>query len=182
MIGQEAGAGDTGAVFEPGSAQESEGGEYLPRDSHAGRPTHVPTEEMRRQVELHAAALMPQDEIADLLGISRNTMDKYYRVDWQRGRAKAVRRVARKFSALIERGSEKTMLHLSKVLLGLREPKEHNVKVSGPDGGPLQSEHYFSVPREQRLAEIEAMFNRIRASERRVIDAAADGFEDVVRS
>ena len=59
MDGQQAGAGDAGEVFSPAAAQIPSDAEYLPRGDPGGRPSHVPTDEMRRQVERAAEGDFP---------------------------------------------------------------------------------------------------------------------------
>lgn len=45
----------------------------------AGRPSYKPTAELRRKVSNAAGGGMSHDEIATALGISRNTLETYYR-------------------------------------------------------------------------------------------------------
>jgi hypothetical protein len=86
--------------------------------------------------------LIPQEGIAALVGISRGTLQKYYLDDWLRGKAKASRRVAFRLEKLLEAGSEKAILHLAKVELGLTETRRHEHEVSGKDGDLLTIRDY----------------------------------------
>ncbi len=141
MSSRRAEAGDAGEVFGPASGREPDQVEYIPRNP-GGRPPHAPSDAVRRQVEMHAAGLVPQEDIAALVGVSKSTLQKYYMEDWERGKARASRRVARSLNRLLEADSEKTVLHLAKVVLGLRETREVRHELSGPGGGPLSVEHY----------------------------------------
>ena len=61
--------------------------ELMPSDR---RPAHVPTDAIRREVEINAAALIPQEHIAALVGISRKTLLKHYqRRSWPSATPKA---------------------------------------------------------------------------------------------
>jgi len=50
----------------------------------AGRPSYKPTAELRRKVSNAAGGGMSHDEIATGLGISRNTLETYYREELDR--------------------------------------------------------------------------------------------------
>ena len=53
------------------------------------RMTHKPTPEQRQIVQLHATVGTPQENIARILGIDRNTLMKHYRDELDLGRDKA---------------------------------------------------------------------------------------------
>lgn len=50
---------------------------------------HEPTDVNRQKVEDHAKFGVNQDDIADELGITPNTLRKHYLADWKRGKRKA---------------------------------------------------------------------------------------------
>ncbi len=81
------------------------------RTPAGGRPVHVPTDAIRREVELNAAALIPQEHIAALVGISRKTLLKHYQEEFALGDAQGCARGAMALSKLIEEGSEKGSAH-----------------------------------------------------------------------
>ena len=67
-------------------------GAKTPRQSpvepnRGGRPSHLPTGENRRMVEVLAGFGIPAEKIAFVLGIDRKTVDKHYRSEIQRGAA-----------------------------------------------------------------------------------------------
>ena len=60
-----------------------------------GRPSHVPTEDYRSQVQTLAIAGTPQELIARVIGISDETLRKYYRDELDTALVKANAAVAR---------------------------------------------------------------------------------------
>jgi DNA-binding XRE family transcriptional regulator len=73
---------------------------------------HIPSDAIRQGIELSAAALIPQEDIAALVGISRATLQKYYLDDWLRGKAKASRRVAFRL-ALVHKSHENRAISIA---------------------------------------------------------------------
>ena len=57
-------------------------------------PAHKPTEERRKQVEQASGLGLPHDQIAALIGISDETLRKYYKTELAVGKAKASAQVA----------------------------------------------------------------------------------------
>ena len=83
--------------------------EFIPRNL-GGRPAHQPTEATRREVR-GAAAFIPHEAIAALVGISNKTLLKHYREELDLGDAQGCARGAMVLSKLIEEGSEKGSAH-----------------------------------------------------------------------
>ena len=54
-----------------------------------GRPAHVPTEATRQTVSLHATVGTRQDVIAEILGISVDSLQRHYRAEIDTSREKA---------------------------------------------------------------------------------------------
>ena len=54
-----------------------------------GRPPHEPTEAMRKTVSLHATVGSRQEPIAEVLGISVDTLQRHYRSELDTSREKA---------------------------------------------------------------------------------------------
>ena len=75
-----------------------------------GRPAHQPTEATRREVR-GAAAFIPHEAIAALVGISNKTLLKHYREELDLGDAQGCARGAMALSKLIEEGSERGSAH-----------------------------------------------------------------------
>jgi len=55
----------------------------------SGRPPHEPTEALRKTVALHATVGSRQETIAEVLGISVDTLQRYYRSELDTSREKA---------------------------------------------------------------------------------------------
>ena len=56
-------------------------------EGHRGNLPHVPTDESRRQVETLAGLQISQAEIAMVLDVSPDTIQKHYPAEFQRGKA-----------------------------------------------------------------------------------------------
>jgi hypothetical protein len=54
-----------------------------------GRPAHQPTEATRQTVSLHATVGTRQDVIAEILGISTDSLQRHYRAELDTSREKA---------------------------------------------------------------------------------------------
>tara|TARA_R110000868_G_scaffold2666_4_gene18841 strand:- start:1439 stop:1870 length:432 start_codon:yes stop_codon:yes gene_type:complete len=67
-----------------------------PAKRSVGRPSYVPTEEMRKQVELLSGIGVPLEQICVLAGIDRKTLSKHYRAEIDMGHAKANSRMAKR--------------------------------------------------------------------------------------
>ncbi len=63
-------------------------------EDKGGRPPYEPTDQNRKQVSAMAAYGIPQMDICNVLGISINTLTKYYRHELDTGGAIATAKVA----------------------------------------------------------------------------------------
>ena len=61
-----------------------------------GRPQYVPTDEMRKQVELLSGIGIPLEQICIVAGIDRKTLSKHYREAIDIGHAKANSKIAKR--------------------------------------------------------------------------------------
>lgn len=62
----------------------------MARNRKGGAPRHVPTPQLRSQVETLAGLGMRQDDMLPVIGLgSKNTLEKYYRAELDSGMAKA---------------------------------------------------------------------------------------------
>ncbi len=133
----------------------SGGKEVAPRPV-IGRPPHQPTDKQRQEVQAYASAFIPHEDIAALIGIAHNTLLKHYRDDLALGRARGRRRGATAYVDLLDKRSEKVVLHFAKTELGMREVTENKVHLT--NSGPLTIEHYMKMPMEdlrKRIIEID---------------------------
>src|SRR4051794_35682031 len=64
-------------------------GRVVNKQGRGGRPAHTPTEATRRQVEAMATYGIPQLDIARVVGISKNTLEKHYRDELDLAASKA---------------------------------------------------------------------------------------------
>lgn len=100
-----------------------------------------PTDEQRKFVETTSGLGITQNDICHLVinpetgeGISKRTLNKYFRAELNTGGAKAKTMIAQKLFTHMENGNVTTAIFLAKVRLGWVERQEH----TGKDGGPIQ--------------------------------------------
>jgi len=97
-------------------------------------PAHKPTEERRKQVEQASGLGLPHDQIAALIGISDETLRKYYKTELAVGKAKASAQVAKTlFNKAVLQGDTTAMIWWTKAQMRWAETQRH--ENSGPDGG-----------------------------------------------
>lgn len=110
-----------------------------------GRPPYVPDPRVAGRVEALVSFGMPHKMIAKELGMSVNTLRQYYREELDDGKARANAKVAqvlfRQAMGDADRGVPPNLtacIFWLKTQAGWRETS--NVEMSGPDGGPIQTE------------------------------------------
>ncbi len=155
------GRGEAGAAEEEAEAP-----------ARVGRPPHEPTYRQREQVEGLAALWVPQRAIAAFLGISENTLRKHYPDELDRGAALGDIALGNCFRAKLEAGDTAAVIYATKIRFGWSERMK--LEHSGPNGGPLQAEHYFAIPEDQRRQTLQALASRVLGAA--TVDAPADGF------
>ena len=158
---------------EDGGARRPDGAKSL-----GGRPEHEPTEDQRRQVKTMADGGIPHRHIAAIIGIAETTLRKHYETELALGMANGAVWTSGKVRKLAEAGHWGALKQMTSFYLDWSDKTDH--RVTGPDGGPLQAEGYFSipgVPEEQDLAAMEAILARLRETARVTTIAAAVGFE-----
>ena len=69
-------------------------GEKPPTKRRRGAPAFEPTQEQRYSVELMAGIGIPQTDIASALGITDNTLRKYFPDELKNGRTRTIAKVA----------------------------------------------------------------------------------------
>jgi hypothetical protein len=98
-----------------------------------GRPPHVPTDQTRWQVEMMAGYGVPQMQIARAIGVSDETLRKYYRREFDLGVIKANAAVAETLFRQAISGDTGALIWWTKCRMGWRAPKqemEHSGTVS----------------------------------------------------
>ena len=93
-----------------------------------GRKAHKPTQEMRDKVTMYAKSLKQQD-IADLLNISIDTLQKYYSEEFNLGKIKTKAFVVNKLFENINKGNQKAIeYYLDKIGFGEDSKQDESVK------------------------------------------------------
>jgi hypothetical protein len=101
---------------------------------------HKPTDDLKRQIEQASGLGLPHDQIAALVGISDETLRKYYGPELAVGKAKASAQVAKTlFNKAVQGGDTTAMIWWTKAQMRWAETQRH--ENSGPEGGP--QEHTF---------------------------------------
>lgn len=100
-----------------------------------GRPPHEPTDQNRLQAKTLAAVGIRHEDIAAKLGISADTLTKYYRKELDDGRVDANAVVAKSLYEQAKTGNTAAMIFWLKTRAGWKETmvNEH----TGADGAPL---------------------------------------------
>lgn len=103
-----------------------------------GRPPFEPTDEQRKIVDVMAAGGFQQNVIADALGISDDTLRKYFAKELAAGGAKSHATIVANLYRQATKDDPRAIpaaIFWSKTRLGWKEPTQ--VELSGPDGGPI---------------------------------------------
>ena len=102
-----------------------------------GRPPHQPTEQSRIQVKTLAAVGIRHEDIASKLGISADTLTKYYRQELDEGRIDANAQIGKSLYDQAKSGNTTAMIFWLKTRAGW---KETNVtELTNSDGSPILS-------------------------------------------
>jgi hypothetical protein len=99
---------------------------------------HKPTDDLRRQIEQASGLGLPHDQIAALVGISDETLRKYYGPELAVGKAKASAQVAKTlFNKAVQGGDTTAMIWWTKAQMRWSETVKQ--ELTGQDGAPLLS-------------------------------------------
>lgn len=112
------------------------------------KPSHSPTQEQRQLVQLHACVGTPHAQIGRILNLDPKTLRKYYREELDLGLAKANATIGGALFNKAKGGDTASMIFWLKTRAGWRERTE----VSGPDGGPIQTQDVGDKELARRLA------------------------------
>jgi len=104
--------------------------------SKMGRPPHEPTEQTRLQVKTLAAVGIRHEDIAAKLGITADTLTKYYRKELDDGRVDANAQIGKSLFEQARAGNTAAMIFWLKTRAGWKETNVH--EVSGLDGQALE--------------------------------------------
>lgn len=113
--------------------------EDQPEINKGGRPPFEPTDEQRRIVNVMAAGGFQQLAIAQALGISDNTLRKYFAEELEAGGSKAHAMVVGNLYRQATKDDPRATpaaIFWAKTRLGWKDTNA--VELSGPDGGPIR--------------------------------------------
>lgn len=104
-----------------------------------GAPAHLPTEDLRKQVEALAGLGTPHEHIAVMIGLSDDkTLREHYAHELKLGKAKACAKVSNVLFNEAIKGNMTAAIFWQKSQSGWREKSE--VVHTGLDGGPVGAE------------------------------------------
>jgi hypothetical protein len=113
------------------------------RQPGAGRPSHVPTDALRKRVKQHAALGVTQNELSRILGIDKHTLEKHYRQELDVAMIELNTAVAGKLASAATSKSHTgptvtAAMFWARTRMGWKETlvQQH----TGIDGGPIKSE------------------------------------------
>lgn len=101
-----------------------------------GRPSYKPTDAQRLLVKELAGFGITQDMIATKLGITDDTLRKYFEHELALGKAEASAMMAQAIFKKALSGSEKLMMYWGNCHLGWSEKSK--IEITGKDGGAVQ--------------------------------------------
>jgi len=101
-----------------------------------GRPPHEPTEQTRLQAKTLAAVGIRHEDIAAKLGITADTLTKYYRKELDDGRVDANAQIGKSLFEQARAGNTAAMIFWLKTRAGWKETNVH--EISGLDGQALE--------------------------------------------
>lgn len=102
-----------------------------------GRPAHEPTARSRTIVRTMAGMGAPQEGIAQKVGISVDTLDKYYRLELDAGTVEANAAMAGALYKTGISGNVAAQIFWLKTRAGWKETQVH--ELTGKDGQPIES-------------------------------------------
>jgi transcriptional regulator with XRE-family HTH domain len=120
--------------------------------NQVGRPQHLATEANKALVRDRYAHGIPQEAIAEELGISPNTLAKHYSYELKTARTPNTQQIVSNVITMALEG-DKDMIKLYLEKLGGEEfrQKANQLEISGPNGGaiPVQRFDFDALPIEQ---------------------------------
>lgn len=104
----------------------------------AGRPSFVPTDSERKQVEALSGYGLPIEQIAVLVrdGIDTDTLRKHFAQELISGKAKANGQVGKTLFQKVMAGDTTAAIWWSKTQMRWKEVQQH--ELTGADGAPLE--------------------------------------------
>jgi len=108
----------------------------MEKKSKAGRPAFKPTDAMRKQVESLSGFGLPQEQIASMLGLSDDTLRKYFEPELLKGKAEANSKIAQTLFNKATGGDTTALIFWAKTQLRWKETDK--LEITGKDDGPVE--------------------------------------------
>jgi hypothetical protein len=102
-----------------------------------GRPPHLPTADTRIKVYTLSTVGTRHEDIASVLGISHDTLVKYYKEELDKGRIEANASVAETLFKQAKEGNTTAMIFWLKSRAKWKETSQHEIS-GNPDGSPVE--------------------------------------------
>ena len=102
-----------------------------------GRPPHLPNADTRNKVYTLAVVGTRHEDIATVLGISHDTLVKYYKEELDKGRIEANASVAETLFKQAKEGNTTAMIFWLKSRAKWKESTQHEIS-GNPDGAPVE--------------------------------------------
>ena len=106
-------------------------------DKKGGRPPHLATDDTRKKVYELSSVGTTYEDIAKVIGISHDTLTKYYRPELDRGRIDANAIVAGTLFKQAQEGNTSAMIFWLKTRAQWKETQKHE-HGGDLDGSPIQ--------------------------------------------
>ncbi len=103
----------------------------------AGRPPHLPNVDTRNRVYLLSTVGTRHEDIASVLGITHDTLVKYYKEELDKGRIEANASVAETLFKQAKEGNTTAMIFWLKSRARWKESTQHEIS-GNPDGTPIE--------------------------------------------
>jgi hypothetical protein len=102
-----------------------------------GRPPHLPNGDTRNKVFMLSTVGTRHEDIATVLGISADTLTKYYHDELAKGRIEANASVAETLFKQAKEGNTTAMIFWLKSRAKWKETSQHEIS-GNPDGSPVE--------------------------------------------
>jgi hypothetical protein len=102
-----------------------------------GRPAHLPNGDTRNKVFMLSTVGTRHEDIATVLGISADTLTKYYHDELAKGRIEANASVAETLFKQAKEGNTTAMIFWLKSRAKWKETSQHEIS-GNPDGTPVE--------------------------------------------
>lgn len=111
--------------------------EMLEKVRKAGRPPHLPNADTRNKVYMLSTVGTRHEDIASVLGITHDTLVKYYKEELDKGRIEANASVAETLFKQAKEGNTTAMIFWLKSRARWKESTQHEIS-GNPDGTPVE--------------------------------------------